>query len=393
MPNAEHLLTRSQLHEVGGNMIRVMPHGPDRLERLIAVVEKADAKLSVVYYTFSPDMSGTRLRDALIAACERGVAVQMLIDSFGSNETQDVFFDPLRAAGASVRWFGTRWTPRYLIRNHQKLLIADDKIVVTGGFNVDDTYFMPADGPPTWQDMGLVINGPVVDMFVRWFNQLAGWMDAPRPRFSALRRLIFRFDPGDGPVRLLIGGPTARLSPWARTLRSLLAGAQHLSISVAYFSPNAGFIRRLGRVLTRGGTLNMVLPAHSDNSATIGASRLLYRYLLKRGARIAEFEPCRLHNKIVVIDDHVLIGSSNLDMRSLYVNMELMLHVEDAHFAAAIRAIIDAQAAQSTNVTPELHRQRSTLLNRIRWSLAWFAVGIVDYGVTRRLNFGLPAAK
>lgn len=393
MADLDSPLTKSSLHEIGGNMIRLVPHGPDRLERLLAIVAAARQRLDIFYYTFSGDGAGEQLRGALVAACHRGVAVDLMIDSFGSNETPDEFFVPLREAGAKVRWFGTRWTPQYLIRNHQKLLIADQATLVCGGFNVDDSYFAQADAPPAWQDLGVIIDGPVVATFARWFALLSTWMDAPRPRFSALRRMIFRFDGGDSPVSLLIGGPTARLSPWARTLRSLLAGGRHIAISTAYFSPNAGFLRRLGRALKRGGSVDLVLPAHSDNSATIGASRLLYSYLLKRGARIAEFEPCLLHNKIIVIDDHVLVGSSNLDMRSLYINLELMLHVKDAGFAGAVRAMIAAQQQQSTDITRSLHQARSTLLNRIRWSLAWFAVGIVDYGVTRRLNFGLGSAK
>lgn len=385
-------LTDSQLHEVAGNLIRLVPHGPERLERLLETIVDARAELKLFYYTFSPDDAGTAVRDALVAAQHRGVAVSLLLDSFGSNVTNDTFFDPLRAAGASVRWFGTRWTPQYLIRNHQKMLIADQSKVVCGGFNIDDTYFMPANAPPVWQDMGILINGPVVETFCRWFAVLENWMARPRPRFRDLRREILRFDGGSGAVRLLIGGPTARRSPWAAALRSALASARDVSISVAYFSPNARFMRFLGRALKRGGSVNLVLPAHSDNSATIGASRLLYGYLLKRGATIAEFEPCRLHNKICVIDDVAMVGSANLDMRSLYVNMELMLWVQDAAFATALREVIGAQRAQSTDITAAVHQRRTTLMNRIRWTLAWFVVGVVDYGVTRRLNFGLPPA-
>lgn len=386
-------LTCEHLQEVDGNMIRLLPHGPDRLDRMLSTIAGASCELSVLYYTFSADASGTQIRDSLIAACGRGVAVSVLVDSFGSNETPDEFFDPLRKAGGSVRWFGTRWTPRYLIRNHQKLLICDRRTVICGGFNIGDEYFAPADAPPAWQDMGLMIVGPFVEVACRWFDLLEGWMNAPRPRFRDLRRAIRGFDGGPGAVRLLVGGPTARLSPWARGLRNALIQARCVHLSMAYFSPNAGFMRRLGRILNRGGTVDLVLPAHSDNSATIGASRLLYKYLLKRGARISEFEPARLHNKICVIDDMTMIGSSNFDMRSLYVNMELMVAINDRKMADLVRSIITAQAAQSTAITPELHASRATWLTRLRWAAAWLVVGIVDYSVTRRLNFGLPPAK
>jgi cardiolipin synthase len=73
--------------------------------------------------------------------------------------------------------------------------------------------------------------------------------------------------------------------------------------------------------------------------------------------------------------------------------MELMVQIGDAPLADWVRTVIDAQRAQSTPITPQLHATRATLLNRLRWAAAWFVVGIVDYGVTRRLNFGLPPAK
>ena len=81
-----------------------------------------------------------------------------------------------------------------------------------------------------------------------------------------------------------------------------------------------------------------------------------------------------------------------VEMRSLYVNIELMLQVKDAALADYCRDFIAAQRAQSTSITVELHHRRATWLNRIRWALAWLVVGVIDYGVTRRLNFGLPDA-
>ena len=72
------------------------------------------------------------------------------------------------------------------------------------------------------------------------------------------------------------------------------------------------------------------MAAKSDNGATIGASRALYGRLLKAGARIWEFSPCKLHTKLTVLDDTVYAGSANMDMRSLYINLEIVLQVRDA---------------------------------------------------------------
>ncbi|MGZ5369776.1 MAG: phospholipase D-like domain-containing protein [Aeromicrobium sp.] len=89
--------------------------------------------------------------------------------------------------------------------------------------------------------------------------------------------------------------------------------------------------------------------------------------------------------------DLVHIGSSNLDIRSLYINMELMLRVDDAEFAQLMRGYFEAELAQCIDVSKRLQKRRSTLLNRIRWAVSFFLVTSFDYGVTRRLNFGFNA--
>ncbi|MFM6853024.1 MAG: phospholipase D-like domain-containing protein [Sphingopyxis sp.] len=374
---------------VGEMRLDVIPSGPERLDRMLALIAGARRSVRLLTYIFANDAAGAQVLAALCAAAARGVRVAVLVDSFGSAATADGFFMPLRAAGGQARWFGTRWTPQYLIRNHQKLLVVDEDVVMAGGFNIAAPYFAAAGDPAGWQDIGITITGPRTADMVAWFDQLAAWMDAPRPRFRDLRRAVAGWVPAAGPVQWLIGGPTPRLSPWARALRADIAAGRDMALSTAYFSPNTGVMRRIGRMARRGGNVSLVLPAHSDNAATIGASRLLYAYLLKRGAAVFEFEPARLHNKLIVIDSTVLIGSANLDMRSLYVNMELMLRVEDAAFADQCRALIRAQQAVSTPITPARHRQRATWINRLRWAAAWLIVGMVDYSVTRRLNFGL----
>lgn len=374
---------------VDGHSMSVITDGPKRLGRLLTMIDAAQSSIGMIFYIYEADHSGGAVLDALTRAATRGVKVDVLLDSFGSARLSDAFFAGLRQAGGRVRWFGTRWTPRYLVRNHQKLLIVDRKTVMTGGFNIADSYFAPADDPDGWQDLALVIAGPQVAAVTGWFDSMSQWMDSERPRFAALRRLVRAGIPGSGPLRWLVGGPTPRPSPLTREIRRLLGSAQRLTMSMAYFSPNAGMLRRLVRIVRRGGTAELVLTARSDNGATVGAARLSYHYLLKRGVRIHEFERNRLHNKLLVIDDVVLIGTANLDMRSLFVNMELMLRVEDAEFAAQCRALIAAQAEHGSPVTDDEHRRREGWFNWLRWSLAWLVVGVIDYSVTRRLNFGL----
>ena len=95
--------------------------------------------------------------------------------------------------------------------------------------------------------------------------------------------------------------------------------------------------------------------AKSDNHATIAAARFTYGRLLKRGVRMFEYQPAKFHTKLYIADDIVHIGSANFDFRSIYLNLEMMLRVEDPAFAAAMRAFVDGEVAQSVEITPALY--------------------------------------
>lgn len=375
--------------KIAEHSLQIITSGPERLEAVVALIDGARRSLSLITYTFADDTAGRMVISALERAALRGVVVTLIIDDFGSAKTPDGRFIPLRNAGARVYRFGGGWTRRYLVRNHQKLIIADGRIAMIGGFNIADAYFAPDNDAGGWRDLALLIEGPAVAECERWCDALGQWMAAPRQSWRQLGRLIRSFRSTGSPVTLLIGGPTPRLSPWTRALRRDLTHGRNAAIAMAYFSPNAGLLRQLARVARRDGAL-LVLPEISDNPATVGASRLLYGYLLKRGIRIHEFGNSLLHTKLIVIDNVTYIGSANFDMRSLYVNVEMMLRIDDAVFAARCRGIIGELAQQSTLVTDALHQTRASLINRLRWAASWFMVGILDYGVTRRLNFGLP---
>ena len=203
-----------------------------------------------------------------------------------------------------------------------------------------------------------------------------------------MRRLLNQKSVTEGKLHWLFGGPTRRLSPWARAVRMDMVGAARLDMIAAYFAPSPGMLRRIARISRRGGISRLVTAAKSDNRATIGAARNTYWYLLKRRVEIFEYQPTKLHTKLFVVDNVVHIGSANFDMRSLFLNLEMMLRVEDEAFAAAMREFVDGEVAESKQITIAEHRKARTPFARIRWWLAYFLVAIADYRISRRLNFG-----
>jgi cardiolipin synthase len=373
--------------EVAGHQLIVLPDGPGRLDALLALIEGARETLRILYYIFKDDQAGHAVRDALLAACGRGVRVWVLVDGFGTEDVSDDFFRPLIESECSFCRFQPRLGRRYLLRNHQKLALADGRIVLAGGFNISDDYFGPIESG-AWRDLGLWVDGPSTACLGAYFDDVFDWAKR-RGRIRELRRMLKRHSNADGPLRWLFGGPTRRLSPWARSAKRDLERAERLDIIAAYFAPSRALLRRIGGVGLRGGMARVLTAAKSDNGATIGAARHTYWRLLKRDVEIYEYQPTKLHTKLIVIDNVVHIGSANFDMRSLYLNLEMMLRIEDEPFARAMRAYVDGEVSDSKRITRALHQRQRSWFNLTKWALCYFVVAVMDYGVTRRLNFGI----
>ncbi|WP_120077221.1 phospholipase D-like domain-containing protein [Aurantiacibacter odishensis] len=362
------------------------PAGKDRRAAMLEIIREARESLKVAFYIFARDEIGSEVRDALVEAAVRGVDVTLIVDGFGA-QVDETFFAEMTEAGGKFYTFMARWSQRALIRNHQKILVADDKVAMLGGFNVEDDYFAPPE-ENGWNDLGFRMEGDAVLQVSQWYVELVEWASNEKAQFRDIRHRVRNWDAGEGPVQLLIGGPSRRLSSWARRVSQDLEEGDRLDMMMAYFSPSRRLRKRI-RQIARKGKTNLLLAGKSDNGATIGASRALHNKLLEAGANIYEFQPCKLHTKLIVLDDAVYMGSANFDMRSLYVNLEIVLRIEDAALADTMRSFIQDHFAASEQVTREVHDARATPWTRAKWWASWFLVSVVDYTVSRKLNLGL----
>jgi cardiolipin synthase len=371
---------------VDDNRLTLHIEGPDRLTALLGLIDGADTSLRLLYYIYRADASGGIVRAALDRALDRGVRVALLVDGFGYAAPDD-YFEALVAKGLRFCRFHPTLGRRYLIRNHQKLALADDRRVLIGGFNIEDSYFGTVEDG-AWRDLGLMVEGEAAGRLSPYFDELIAWAMTKRGKIRHLNQIIRLHSETHGTLQWTYGGPTRGLSPWATaTCRDLLS-ARDVEMIAAYFAPTWAMLRRIERVGAKG-RARIITAAKSDNEATISAARHTYKRLLRQGVEIFEYAPAKLHSKLVVLDDIVHIGSSNFDIRSLYLNLEMMLRVDDPAFAAMMRAYFEQECANSTPITPAVHEQRSTLFNRIRWAASFFLVSSADYSVTRRLNLGV----
>jgi len=375
---------------VDDNRLTLQTEGPERLAALLGLIDGARTSLRMLYYIYRADRSGDLVRSALERALDRGVTVALLCDGFGFS-APDGYFTPLLAKGLKFCRFHPAWGRRYLIRNHQKLALADAETaaprVLIGGFNIEDSYFGTAE-EGAWRDLGLMVEGKAAGRLAPYFDQLFAWAASKRGRIRHLNRIIHVHSETHGKLQWTFGGPTRGLSPWAAATCRDLLHCRDIEMIAAYFSPTWAMLRRIARVAEQG-RARIVSAAKSDNEATIAAARHTYRRLLRRGVEIFEYAPTKLHSKLVILDDIVHIGSSNFDIRSLYLNLEMMLRVDDPAFAAMMRAYFEQECAASTSITRAVHQQRSSWFNRLRWALSFYLVTSADYSITRRLNLGI----
>ncbi len=372
--------------EVDGHKLTLAISGHDRLALLLDTIETAQDSLRLFFYIFGNDATAARVRAALINARQRGVRVWLIVDGFGSAAWTDEVFKPLTEAGVHFSRFNPRWGRRYLLRNHQKIVVADDERALIGGSNVLDQYFADDPGGASWHDLLLRVEGPASKRLARYFDSLRRWTLSPRPTLRMLLHMLSRRSDKSGPVRWLFNGPFSRLSPLTRSLRQDIGTVERLDMIQAYFAPNWGMLRRLANVERRGGDMRLISAARTDNVATVSAARHCYRRLLRNRIRIFEYLPQMLHMKLIVADNAVYVGSANFDMRSLYINGEVMLRIEDEGFAGQMRALVDAHVPYCDEISREKHRARSNWLTRMRWLLAYFVVSTVDFTVTRTIS-------
>ena len=370
---------------IDGTRVETLEFGSQRLEALLSMIRGARKSVRMVFYIFADDEAGRKVRDALAEAAHRGVVVRLLLDGYGTSDVEADFFQPIADEGGAFCLFLPSYGRRYLIRNHQKLVVADDEIAIIGGANIEDAYLVDT-GESYWRDLWMRIEGPAVRPAGRYFDSLFLWTQTKGAKLRTLRRIVQRHSETEGALQWKFSGPVSRKNRVPIALARELQNADQFDLIAAYFSPPWSFMRRLGR-LARRGSARVITAARSDNNATIAAARHTYSRLLRRGVEMYEYQAAKLHTKLAIVDDVTYVGSANLDFRSLFINMEIVLRIEDADFASRMRGYFEHEVRRSEKITPALHRNRATLLRRIKWAISYWLVTSLDYTVSRRLNF------
>jgi cardiolipin synthase len=341
---------------VFGNQVTLLSSGAEAFRAIFTALAGARHSINLEYFILADVQSdGVHLSDVLLDRLRAGVRVNMIYDSYGSRNTPGSFFDAMRKAGAKVVEFNpinpfslrVGWSPND--RDHRKITVVDGRIGFTGGVNLDTTYEnppsagVPADGDTSkayWRDTAVRIEGPAVTelqklFFGTWREQKAPPAD-PADYFPALPRV------GVQTIRIIGSSPADRQPLYyASLLTAMQTARRRVWLCSGYFVPPHQEREQLAKIARAGVDVRIVAPAFSDVQSAVYAARAAYGDLLEAGVRIFEMRDAVVHAKLAVVDDTwAVIGSSNLDRRSVVFNNEVDAVVLGHDTAAQVEAVI-----------------------------------------------------
>jgi cardiolipin synthase len=336
-----------------GNRVNMIRQGGVLFDCLEKAIDEATRHIHLEYYTWQPDATGQKIRDALVRAATRGVEVRLLVDDVGSRSIKPSFFATLKRAGGRIeRFLPLNPLNRHFAlnnRNHRKIVVIDGRQGFIGGMNVGNQY---AGLAKPWHDLHAEVRGQVVLSLQEVFCQ--DWYHSTSEDLVS-REYFPLLEPSGGVhAQLLASGPAD--NRW-RSIHTFLFAAINLArervwIETPYFVPDQPILMALQTAALRGVDVRLLLPGRSDHPMVLFAGRSFQDELLQAGVKIYELTGTMTHAKTLTIDGHLsTIGSANMDQRSFRLNFEANLFFFAPTVAQAMEQGFLTLCAQADKVT------------------------------------------
>jgi len=352
---------------VAGNHVTVIEGGEEAYRSALGLIEEARDHIHAQFFILDVDVIGKRFVHALAARARAGVRVRLLLDALGSWRALRGIVRPLREAGGEVAAFlpgiafQRKWSAH--LRNHRKLLIADGLAAFTGGMNIGRKYMGPRAETRRWRDSAVLIKGAAVrDLQVLFLDDWAFATDESGPAghfFPSLPAGASSAGP-DAAIQVVASGPDRAMRPIYRGVFTAFTSARRrIWIATPYFVPDDAIGTALDNAALRGVDVRLIIPEKSDLRMVSLAGRSYFEDLMATGVRIYQYRPTHLHSKVLVIDDAVgVVGSSNVDIRSFFLNFELGVFFYGSREIRALAAGFEKDIANSREILPAEFAQR-----------------------------------
>jgi cardiolipin synthase len=362
---------RQPPNAIGGHVVEVLLGGEQAYPAMLLAIAGAQREVLLETYIWKADELGRRFAAALIDRARAGVSVRAVLDGIGSFGFDGDVEDELRRAGVELAVFHpvAPFRPRaqLSVRDHRKLLVVDGQVAFLGGLNISAEYAPRSWGGGGWHDVHARVDGPAARDFAWQFA--ITWRYAARERIAMNRRTAHPLSAGSSAVQVLPIDSRHSRRLIRRTYEHALKRAQRqILIMAAYFIPDSRLRRILRKAVRRGVEVRILLPRHSDVPIVQQASRHTYASLLRAGVQIYEYLPSMLHAKTILVDGRFcIIGSYNLDRRSLLYNWELSMATDDSGACQVLERDFETCLRRAQKIEQRAWKKRGLFAKALQW--------------------------
>jgi len=362
---------------ITGSQWQLFNQATDVFNKLILDIDQASVTIFIEFYILEAKGEVEHILLALEGAVARGVHVYVMLDSVGSNRflrskrCQLMVVNGVKILDVLHANYLRMTLRRQDLRQHRKLISIDNKIAYTGSLNLaDPKFFKTKSGVGPWVDIMVRLEGDISRIIQG--TLVFDWEMETGVRLEKhLEWPAFTSPTDQNLMQLLPSGPALDEEILLQVLLTAIHNAQHrVIITTPYFVPDEALLQALKSTAKRGLDVTLIVPRKNDSKLAQYAGRSFYHELLTAGVKIMRFNSGLLHSKTVIIDDHlVLMGSVNLDMRSIWLNFEATLMIDDENFCDAMLEIVNEYKSQSQQL--HLHQWKNrNYLQRILENLA-----------------------
>lgn len=380
------------MHFVAGNQIKLLRNGVEYFPALENAIHQAQHEIYLQSYIYEHDETGIRIGLALMKAAQRGVAVNVLLDGFGSQHLPKPYVQSLRDAQVKVMFYRPKISPWTLKKNrlrrmHSKVVVIDGTTAFVGGINIIDDNNSPHQIPPRI-DYAVQVTGNLLPTISNHVLKL--WRRMQMMHFHRLyippiiETKHHHFASNEVLAAFVIRDNILhRYDIENAYLHAIQNAASEIIIANAYFIPGRKFRRALRDAAKRGVKVTLLLQGRKEYFLMF-ATHAFYNEFLNNGIEIYEYRKSFMHSKVAVIDQHwATVGSSNIDPFSLLLARESNIFIKNSHFACELSADIKLLIASGgVKITPQVWGKASIFKRFASWlayGLVRFFLGIIGY--------------
>ena len=342
-------------------------------------IQKAQTSIYWEVFILKDDEIGNKFIDLLIEKAKQGLDVKLILDAMGSFGLSSLAEGRMKGSGIEVLWFNRLkptadfkdWFRRLLKRNHRKVLVIDEKVAFIGGVNVHVES-------SKWDDLNLKLEGKVVRSllygFAKTYCKSGGSKKNVKhlihPKLEKLQEEI-------SSIEYITNSPSYKIKRSKLRklyLQALGAAKETFTLITPYYVPDRKFLEMIARAHKKGVKVNIILPVRSDHKIMNYIAQAFYDLTVRAGAKIYLLKDFN-HSKAFSVDDKIgVVGSSNLNSRSWYIDEESGVKFNEKNMVGDLNSILDNWIGKACPV--EIGAKEKNYAKRLK---SWWVKKFKDY--------------